>query len=76
MLLNGSIIPYLTWRRVFALSSGGFSLCRNHVEQVKHVDYVYSWSSELELESGIGEILTRTRISNSNLRLQLETPTL
>ena len=68
MLLNGSIIPYLTWRRVFALSSDGISLCRNHVEQVKHVDYVYSWSSELELESG-------HPYSNSNLELELETPT-
>ena len=58
----------LARRRVFALSSDGISLCRNHVE---HVDYVFSWSSELELESGIVKILTRTRISNSNLRLQL-----
>ena len=30
-----------------------------------------SWSFKFEFESGIGEILTRTRISNSNLRLQL-----
>ena len=56
----------LTGRRVFTLSSGGFSPCRNHVEQVEHVDYVNSWSSELELESGIGkksflELESRTR---------------
>ena len=28
----------LTWRRVFTSPSGGFSLCRNHVEQVEHVE--------------------------------------
>ena len=62
----------LTGRRVFTSSCDGISLRRNHVEQVEHVDYVNSWSSELELESGIG----KNPFSNSNLRLQLETPTL
>ena len=28
----------LARRRVFALSSDGISLCRNHVEQVEHVE--------------------------------------
>ena len=58
-----SIQVRLARRRVFALSSDGISLCRNHVEQVEHVE-LFACSYMICM------------VNHSTLQLQLETPTL